>query len=85
MYFKKGGGMTGAKLVREFFPNATDDECEGLLWQCTCFPAMGGDDKAIEYYRTQLRDMAEKSNSIPVRAMAIADAEISEAMKDKEA
>lgn len=28
-------------LVRRFFPNATDDECEFFLWETTAYP-MGG-------------------------------------------
>ena len=30
--------MTHIDLVREYFPNATDGECDCILWELTCFP-----------------------------------------------
>ena len=34
-------GATYFDLVRRFFPEASDEECDYLLWGATCFP-MGG-------------------------------------------
>ena len=31
--------QTYGDLVREYFPNATDEECEFILWERTGFPS----------------------------------------------
>jgi len=30
--------MTAGDIVREYFPDATDDECEFILWEKTGYP-----------------------------------------------
>lgn len=30
--------MTWIDLVRKYFPNATDEEADFILWEKTCFP-----------------------------------------------
>lgn len=32
------GKMTWQEVIRYYKPDATDDECEYLLWNETCFP-----------------------------------------------
>lgn len=32
------GKMTWREVIRYYKPDATDDECEYLLWNETCFP-----------------------------------------------
>lgn len=36
---KKKGGKTWVELVREVFPDATDDEADYILWEHTGFPS----------------------------------------------
>lgn len=34
----KESGLTWFDRVRSYFPNATEEQCEELLWNCTPFP-----------------------------------------------
>ena len=72
--------MTGIELAREYFPSATDDEADALMWTCTCFPFLGGDDAAIVRYREQLKDYAMRSSANICTALALADGDISREM-----
>ena len=45
---------TWIDLVREYLPNATDDEANSVLWNWTAFPF--GDEAQI---RQQVKDFAE--------------------------
>jgi hypothetical protein len=33
--------MTWIELVKEYFPNATEAECDYILWEQTAFPVCG--------------------------------------------
>ena len=41
--------MTYLELVRQFFPDADDDEADNILWNETAFPACG-----VDHMRLQL-------------------------------
>lgn len=43
--------MTVLELVKEYFPNATEKECEYILWEKTAFP-MG----SVNIIRKQLQE-----------------------------
>lgn len=43
---------TWGDVVRKYFPDATDKECDFLLWEKTCFPM--GDREEIEEQLCQL-------------------------------
>ena len=47
--------MTHIDLVREYFPNATDGECDCILWELTCFPLCG-----VEEVQRQLAELAKE-------------------------
>ena len=47
--------MTGIELVRKFFPEATDAECDFILWEKTGFPSFFDPDiGAEEHFSRQL-------------------------------
>jgi len=37
------GKKTWIDLVRDYFPNASDEECDFILWEKTAFPMCGFD------------------------------------------
>lgn len=47
--------MTGIELVRQYFPKATEDQCDYILWEKTGFPSFypSGEDPE-EYFGRQL-------------------------------
>ena len=63
--------------VREIWGKCTEQEASDLLWMCTAFPAAD-----VEHVKKQLVDIKEKSGGDYDRALAIADAEIGEAMRN---
>lgn len=42
--------MTGRELIREYFPEASDDDCELILWEYTSYPF-----SSIDEIREELR------------------------------
>lgn len=47
--------LTGNDLVREYFPEASDDFCEMVLWGQTCFPCrVGTFEQSLEHWRLQI-------------------------------
>lgn len=42
---------TWIDLAKEYFPNATDDECSWMLWEKTAFPMAG-----LELVKKQLQE-----------------------------
>lgn len=36
--------MTYLELVRRYFPDATEQEADFLLWEKTCFPVCGSEE-----------------------------------------
>ena len=51
--------MTWIDLVREYFPDAADSECDRLLWNDTCFPF-----GTIEQVQAQLERHAASGKTI---------------------
>lgn len=45
--------MTWRDLVRKYFPNASDEECDFILWNRTAFPFASVDiiEKQIKEYK----------------------------------
>lgn len=73
--------MTGDQLVREYFPTATAEQVESLLWGGTCFPMLGGDDEAITKYREQLKHLQDASKGNPAVACQVMEKEFDEELK----
>ncbi len=48
--------MTGIELVKEVFPEATDQEAGYILWNHTGFPEFFRGDSAEAYFRQQLEE-----------------------------
>ena len=59
--------MTWGELVREYFPDATDDEVDFILWEKTGFPEfwnIGVDgDTPLECLRKQLQDFKNETEN----------------------
>ena len=54
--------MTWMELVKEYFPEITDEEAEGLLWERTGFPCFWSDsdgDTPETCCRKQLQELKE--------------------------
>ena len=51
--------MTWRDLVRKHIPNATDEECNHILWNLTCFPLCG-----VEEVQRQLAELAEERREV---------------------
>ena len=51
--------MTWRDLVRKHIPNATDEECNHILWNLTCFPLCGA-----EEVQRQLAELAEERREV---------------------
>lgn len=58
--------------VHKYYPNASDKECESVLWNATCFPF-----GTIEMVDRQLRNGSRKSHRNPTRACYLADRSMS--------
>lgn len=54
----------------------TDEQIDGLLWHCTAFPAI-----SVEMLEEQLTEVKKESCGDYGKAMAQAEAQITEAMK----
>jgi len=54
--------MTWYDLVRKYFPNASDELCEYILWERTCFPICGR-----EKVEKQLRELAKEEGEKSAR------------------
>lgn len=48
--------MTWRDLVRKYFPNASDEECDFILWERTAFPVSSIEtiEKQIIEYRNNI-------------------------------
>jgi hypothetical protein len=67
---------TWIDLVKEYFPSASDKQCDDFMWNCTSFPA------GIKHQiYDQIRQAAVESNNNIELAMAQADEVISTAMR----
>jgi hypothetical protein len=57
-------GITARDIAREYFPDATDEECEYLIWERTGYPSFWDIPKdgltPAECFRKQLRDAQNK-------------------------
>ena len=49
--------MTWKDLVRKYFPNASDEECDFILWERTAFPLAGA--KTVEEQIKELTNVNE--------------------------
>ena len=63
-------------LVKGFFPSATDQQAESILWTCTGWPGFfvvpEGKTK-WDVLKEQLEEIAVKSGGVVERALVIAD------------
>lgn len=50
--------MTWDDLVKKYFPEASDDECDYILWEKTCYP-MG----EVEVIEKQIEEYKDKINT----------------------
>ncbi|WP_197023480.1 hypothetical protein [Heyndrickxia ginsengihumi] len=50
--------MTWIELVKEYFPDATDTQCEFILWEKTAFPVTGEETirKQLKEYKQELEE-----------------------------
>jgi hypothetical protein len=64
--------MTGIELVKEYFPTASEDDAEMVLWECTGYPSFFMGDDPVAYFRAQLMEAADLSSGDPMFAVAIA-------------
>lgn len=67
--------MTWQDLVRQYWPSATDEEVDSILWNCTCFP-FGSVDKI----RDQLSALAERSAGCVDKALELSFRDLEEAL-----
>ena len=67
--------MTWLEMVKEVWVNASENEAEVLLWECTCFPF--GDAGAV---KEQLISLYERSNGSFSEALRIVDEEMADAL-----
>lgn len=51
--------MTYLELARQYFPNATDDELDYILWEYTGFPSFYRD---LDELKKQLQEAKEELN-----------------------
>jgi len=63
-------------IIRCHFPNASDEEADGFLWNATCYPFACAD-RIIK----DIGEMAAKSGGDINAAFAIAESEVEAAMR----
>ena len=51
--------MTYLELVKEYFPDASDDEADYILWEFTAFPLVWGEDELREQLQKFREDEGE--------------------------
>ena len=51
--------MTWFELVRKYFPDASDDECDFLLWEKTAYPAC-----SASHVENQLAELANDNHNL---------------------
>lgn len=53
--------MTWIDLVREYFPDATEKECDFILWERTAFPVTGEETirEQLEQYKRQIQQSGQ--------------------------
>jgi len=68
--------MTWRDSVRQYWPNASDEEADGILWNCTCFP-FGAPEKIKE----QLSNLARRSGGNVSRAQVLAFKDLEKALE----
>lgn len=65
------------EALKQYFPTATDEEVDGLMWCATCFP-FGDEDQIVE----NIKEKGIQSNSNIDLAINIAHEEIKKGMKE---
>jgi hypothetical protein len=56
-------GMTWNDLVRKYFPNANDKECDFLLWEKTAFPLVPVEEVEKQLQEYQVMWLSEKRSN----------------------
>jgi len=76
--------MTGQELVKDVFPDATDQQASDAIWHLTSFPFGSPKDgiDAEAWYRKMLEEYHEKSGGDINKAYEIADQEMDAAHKE---
>lgn len=51
-----GGGMNWIDLVRKYFPDANDKQCDFILWEKTAFPLVPAEtvEKQLQEYQMMM-------------------------------
>lgn len=55
--------MTWNDLVRKYFPDATDKDCDFILWETTAFPLVPAEEVERQLQENQIMWLAEKRNN----------------------
>ncbi len=55
-------GLTFGEVVREYFPDASDDDVDYILWEKTGYPSFWETDDTEACLRKQLQEFKEKVN-----------------------
>lgn len=64
---------------RKFFPGCSEEDAHNLVWNATAFPFA-----SVEYCRKQLREASMASGRNVAVALAMADMELEQAMRNPE-
>ena len=65
---KKKKGKTFGEVVREYFPDASNDEIDFILWETTGYPSFWETDDVEACLRKQLREFKASLNEIPTKS-----------------
>ena len=68
---------TCREFVERIWGDCTEEQMEGLLWHCTAFPCIG-----VDELEKQLKKVKKQSGGDYGIAMATAEREIEQALKD---
>lgn len=56
--------MTWNDLVRKYYPYATDDDCDFILWETTSFPMTSAERVEQEIRDNQVIGLADRRNNL---------------------
>lgn len=70
---------TCCEFVKRIWGTCTLEQMDGLLWHCTAFPCI-----SVSELEAQLKEVKKQSGGDYNKAMATAEKEIDQALKDKD-
>jgi len=68
--------MPWRDLVCQYWPSASDEEADSILWNCSCFPFCG-----LGKVKEQLSELAKRSGGDVGKAQALAFRDLEEALE----